>query len=159
METTINTYSPTDVYLNIGRFTCQSWKSIEIERTVGFRTIRGIRGKNTRVANPDTSATIRVQVLQTSHTNDVLSAIHDQDLDEKTGRLEVLLTDKSGSSVFKSSEAYLMKFPRAVYSGELVYHEWEIFCQKTTKYLVGGNNKPETKLFDSLTSALSGLIQ
>ena len=159
MERTVNTYSPNDVSLQIGSYICGAWKLIEIDRSVkGYKKIRGIRGKNTRVPNVDNSANIRIQIMQTSHTNDVFSLIHEKDLLEKTGRLSVTLKDKSGSSVFHSNEAYIEGYPKTIFSDDIVFHEWEIFCQSTSIYRVGGNNTPETKLFDSLTSALTNLI-
>lgn len=159
MESSINTYSPQDVTLDIGNFVLQAWKSISIQKsTPGFRRVRGIRGKNTRSRNRDTSATITILVMQTSHTNDVLSQIHARDLQNGRGRMKILLKDASGSSVFHSNEAYIEDYPRAVYGDSISYHEWTIFCQSVDKHVVGGNSIPSTNLFDSLTAGVAGLL-
>ena len=100
------TYSPKQVIFSVGGYTLTGWQSIGVTRSVqGFTPIRGIRGKNTRVQNTDTSATITISILQTSMSNDTLSRIHALDLERGTGRLDILLKDKSGTGVYGSSEA------------------------------------------------------
>lgn len=156
---TVNTYSPKDCILTISGYQLTGWQNITITRTVkGFTTIRGIRGKNTRVPNVDTSATVGISLIQTSQGNDVLSYIHALDLQEGTGRIALLLKDNSGRSVFSSNEAYITSYPPAPYSGQFEYRNWEIFCQTTSTYVVGGNAKPVTSLFDSAVSQATNFI-
>ena len=150
---TVNTYSPSDVILTVGGYQLTGWQSISISRTVkGFTVIRGIRGKNTRVPNVDTSATITISLLQTSQGNDVLSYIHELDLNEGTGRIELMLKDNSGRSVFSSNEAYITGYPTSTYSGQFEYRNWEFFLQSTSTYVVSGNAKPSTDIFDRALS-------
>ena len=100
---TVQTYSPKDVILTIGGYQLTGWQSVNISRSVkGFNVIRGIRGKNTRVPNVDTSATITISLLQTAQGNEVLSRIHELDLDAGTARIALMLKDRSGRSVFLS---------------------------------------------------------
>lgn len=155
---TVNTYSPKDVILTISGYQITGWQSISISRSSkGFTSIRGIRGKNTRIPNVDTSATLSVSLLQTSQSNDVLSYIHSLDLQEGTARIVLMLKDNSGKSVFSSSEAYITSYPVVSFSGQFEYRNWEIFCQKT-KFSVGGNAKPATSLFDSAISEAGNFI-
>lgn len=150
---TVNCYSPKDVILTVGGYQLTGWQSINISRTVkGFTVIRGIRGKNTRVPNVDTSATITISLLQTSQGNDVLSYIHELDLSEGTGRIELMLKDNSGRSVFSSNEAYITGYPTSTYSGQFEYRNWEFFLQSTSTYVVSGNAKPATDIFDRALS-------
>lgn len=156
---TVNTYSPKDVILTISGYQLTGWQSITINRTVkGFTVVRGIRGKNTRVKNVDTSATINISLLQTSQGNDVLSYIHDLDLDEGTARIVLTLKDKSGRSVFSSNEAYLTGYPTATFSGQFEYRNWEIFAQTTSTYTVGGNARPTTDLLDNALSEIGNFV-
>lgn len=156
---TVNTYSPKDVILTISGYQLTGWQSITINRTVkGFTVVRGIRGKNTRVKNVDTSATINISLLQTSQGNDVLSYIHDLDLDEGTARIVLTLKDKSGRSVFSSNEAYITGYPTATFSGQFEYRNWEIFAQTTSTYTVGGNARPTTNLLDNALSEIGSLV-
>ncbi len=156
---TVNTYSPRDVILTVGGYQLTGWQSINISRTVkGFTVIRGIRGKNTRVPNVDTSATITISLLQTSQGNDVLSYIHELDLEEGTARIALMLKDNSGRSVFSSNEAYITGYPVATFSGQFEYRNWELFAQSTNTYVVAGNAKPATDLFDRALSEVGNFI-
>lgn len=156
---TVNTYSPKDVLFEIGGYQLTGWQSITVNRTVkGFTVIRGIRGKNTRVKNVDTSATITISLIQSSQGNDFLSYIHDLDLDEGTARIALTLKDKSGRSVFSSNEAYITGYPTATFSGQFEYRNWELFCQTTGTYTVGGNAKPASDLLDRGLSEIGKFI-
>lgn len=156
---TVNTYNPKDVVLTIGGYQVTGWQSISVTRTSkGFTTVRGIRGKNTRVRNVDTSATLVISLLQTSQANDVLSYVHELDLQEGTARLALMLKDNSGRSVFSTNEGYITGYPPMPFSGQFEYRSWEIFCQTTTSFVVGGNAKPVTTLFDSAISQANNLI-
>jgi len=156
---TVNSFSPKDVQLIVAGYVITGWERITITRRVkGFTPIPGIRGKNTRVASQDTSATITVPVLQTSQSNEVLSSIHEQDLDKKTGRLGITLKDVSGNSIFSSDEGYITGFPSVTYSGQFEYRTWEIFLQRTSSYNVAGNARPSTSLLDGVLGETSNFI-
>lgn len=136
-------YSPQQVQLIVAGYPLTGWQTIRIARNAqSFIPIRGIRGKNTRVLNPDTSATITIPLIQTSQGNDVLSQIHELDRQRGTGRLTLTLKDGSGQSVFSSDEAYITSFPEVGFSGEIEYRTWSFFCQTTT-FHVGGNASPQ----------------
>lgn len=160
---TVSTYNPKDVSLVIAGYQVTGWESISIARSVdGFTQIRGIRGKNTRVNNLDSSATIILPLLQTSPANDTLSAIHELDLQNGTGRIALTLKDNSGRSIFSSNEAYIVAFPEVIFSGEFTYRPWRIFCQTTDSYSLAGNTKPVTTIYNGalseVASFLSGLF-
>lgn len=156
---TVQCYSPKDVILTVGGYQLTGWQSITISRTVkGFTVIRGIRGKNTRVKNVDTSATLTISLLQTSQGNDVLSYIHGLDLEEGTARISLMLKDRSGRSVFSSNEAYITGYPTAPFSSQFEYRNWEFFAQTTDTYTVGGNAKPATDLLDRALSGAGNFI-
>lgn len=156
---TVTTYSPQDVKLTIGGYQIVGWQSISISRSVkGFTVVRGIRGKNTRVPNRDSSATIQFSLAQFSPSNDVLSYIHELDLDEGTARIALTLKDGSGGSVFSTNEAYITGYPTSTYSGGFEYRSWEIFCQTTDTFKVGGNTRPSTSLFDSAVNEATDFI-
>lgn len=156
---TVNSFSPKDVQLIVAGYVITGWERITITRRVkGFTPIPGIRGKNTRVVSQDTSATITVPVLQTSQSNEVLSSIHEQDLDKKTGRLGITLKDVSGNSIFSSDEGYITGFPSVTYSGQFEYRTWEIFLQRTSSYNVAGNARPSTSLLDGVLGEASNFI-
>lgn len=156
---TVSTYNPSDVSLNIGGYPVAGWQSITIARSVkGFTVIRGIRGKNTRVRNKDTSATIILTLMGSSPTNDVLSQIHDLDLELGTARIALTIKDVSGSSVFSTNEAYITGYPSASFTGQIEDRSWELFAQTTESYNVGGNTRPSTSLFDTALNEVSDFV-
>lgn len=153
---TVNTYSPKDVSISFGGYPLAGWDSITISRNApSFVTVRGIRGKHTRIPSGDTSATITVSILQTSPSNDVLSEVHALDLQYGTGRLALTLKDSSGKSVFSSDEGYIVAYPEVVFSGGFEYRSWTIYCQTTKSYVVGGNTYPQTTIFNSALDAIN----
>lgn len=156
---TVNTYSPTDLNLSFGGYSIAGWDNITITRNApSFITVRGIRGKHTRIPSGDTSATITISILQTSPSNDVLSEVHALDIEQGTSRLSLMLKDSSGNSVFSSDEGYIVSFPEVTFSGGFEYRSWNIFCQTTKTYTVGGNAYPETNLFNSALDAVSNIF-
>lgn len=155
----VYTYNPKEVRLVVGGYIFEGWQTITITRNAKtFAPIRGIRGKNTRVQNKDTSATITIPLLQTSQGNDVFSQILEQDSNFGTARLSLMLDDGSGSSVFSSDEAYVTGFPSVVYSGGFEYRVWEIFCQSTGSYTISGNSNPSNSLLGGLLDSARGFF-
>lgn len=148
--TDIFTYSPQDVVLVVAGYQVKGWESVLIKRNKqGFLPVDGIRGTNTRVRNRNTSCTLIVPILQTQQANDVFSRIHELDLENGTGRLELTLTDKGGNSVFSSTEAFITSYPETVYSGNLEYRAWTIYCN-TSQFYVGSNANTSFSLFSNL---------
>lgn len=151
----VNTYNPSEVYLLICGYPCESWKDIEIERDgASFKHIKGIGRKNTRVRNRDSSARITINIMQTSELNDLLSEIHRLDLENGTGRLEVALFDKSGSSIFQSIEAYIIGYPKKIFSEAIDFIPWVIQCRSTEDYIIGGNIQPNAPLLEEALKKL-----
>lgn len=160
----VNTYSPSDVELVIAGYSVAGWDSISISRRVeSFKPIYGIRNKHTRVragsANTrDSSAFITFTLAKESQSNDTLSYIHELDIDQGTGRLTLILKDKSGTSVFSSDEAYILGYPESPFNNDFTTRTWRIFCQTTKTYLVGGNSRPQTSLLDTAVNEVSSFV-
>lgn len=160
----VSTYSPSDVALVIGGYTLAGWDRISIvRRTDSFKPIYGIRGKHTRVRMGgkdarESSAFITIVLSQESQTNDVLSDIHRQDIEQGTARIALTLKDSSGSSVFSSDEAYITNFAAAEFSNDFGTREWRIFCQTTDTYNVGNNTRPQTSIFDTAINEVSSFV-
>ena len=148
------TYSPQDVRLVIGGYIFTGWNSITITRPESFLVVKGIRGKHTRVQNPDTSANLIIALTQTSPGNDVFSETLRQDIINGTARIALTLVDKSGSSVFSSNDAYITGYPSATFSGQFQDRPWRIFAQTTTDYTVGGNGRSSSALINAISEAV-----
>ncbi|MNQ04628.1 hypothetical protein D3C85_173460 [compost metagenome] len=151
-------YSPQQVNLIIAGYKFSGWQSIRIARRMKtFQPVYGIRGKNTRVKNRDTSCVITLPLLQTSQGNDVLSEIHRLDGERLTGRLTITLKDLSGQSVFSSIEAYVDGYPEVAYSGDMEYRVWTLILQ-SSDWHVGGNASPQSSLIDSLLGQIGSIF-
>lgn len=152
------TYSPQDVRLVIGGYIFTGWNNITITRPKSFLVVKGIRGKHTRVQNRDTSATLVISLAQTSPGNDVFSETLRQDIINGTARIALTLVDKSGSSVFSSNDAYVTGYPSATFSGQFQDRPWELFCQSTTDFNVGGNGRSSSSLINAVSEAIGNLF-
>ena len=152
----VNTYSPDDVELIISGYKVFGWDRISITRNnTGFTPFKGIRGKDSRDRNTSTSATLTISVSTTCPVNDVFSYVHALDLEYGTGRLVITLKDNSGRSTFATNEAYITAYPPANYGADSGYNVWNIYCQSTSTWTLGGNTKPTTALFDKITNFVS----
>lgn len=155
MNNSVYTYSPKDVVFIVGGYALTGWGSIRVSRnSQTYTQVRGIRGKNTRYRNTDTSATITVSILQTEEANDILSDIVDIDRQFGTGRIALTIKDSSGTSVISSSEAFIAGYPEVVYSGGFEYRNWTILCNTTSRFEVNGNAVAQESIFKKVSALL-----
>jgi len=138
----VNTYSPSEIGLEISGYKITGFQKISISRnSPAFSLIKGIRGKNSRQRNRDSSCTVTIDIIQTSLVNDVLTQILEEDLRTNSARLTLDLTDGLGSSKIVSRESFIEGYPETNYSGDIVYRSWNIICLSTDLFRVGGNAK------------------
>jgi hypothetical protein len=146
---TVNTYSASDVVLSFGGYSVIGWDEISVRRdTAASNFIRGIRGKNSRIMNPNTSAVISITCPQTSDAHSVFSQIVEADLlTNGNGRLQVILKDLNGGLVLSSNEAYVTGYPDVSYKNSIENYTWLIQCY-STRYSGLTSRTPQTSLFD-----------
>lgn len=138
MGATVKTYKPSQVSLQIAGYQLGGLVSISVSfNSPQFKTIRGIRGQNTRVRNTDNSLVITIEVLQTSVTNDLLSSIVFEDLKTGNGRLAVYLSDLSGTTKIQSTNAFVESYADFQFNNNLTTRSWKISLLSTE---VGGVN-------------------
>lgn len=160
-QLSVFTYTPSEVKLIVGGYVVTGWEAISIRRNKRiFNPVEGIRGKNTRVKNLDTSATIAVPLIQTSQSNDVFSEILRLDSINGTGRISLTLKDRSGNSIFSSTEAYITDYPEASYTDDIETRNWTIYCQSTSDYAVNGNASTSdlASIFSSAYQTLNNIF-
>lgn len=156
MASNILTYSPADVKLILCGYVLTGILSVTLQWKGArpFRVVKGIRGKHTRVFNPDLYATVVVEVLQTSITNDIFTSILVQDRRNQSARLEFGVNDKSGTTFYQSTECFLGAYPDIGLSGDLQTYKWEIECLDFIDGGIGGNARQGFDLFDSTKGAI-----
>ena len=151
----VATYRPRDVVMSFGGYVITDWQSISIARNSKMYTqYKGIGGKNTRVYNSDRSCTIKVKVLQTGMANSIMSEVVRQDDLTRSARLELIIKDNSGDSLFTTTTAYITGYPDIVYSEGFEWREWEVLCDDYNDFVVSGNDRPDSPLLDAITSGI-----
>lgn len=134
----IATFAPSLTTCIISGYILEGWNKISIARnTPVFRQIRGIRGKNTRVRNRDTSATITFEVYQSSMVNSVFSLCLEQDEISESVRLEIVLTNDSNDIQFSTTTAYVVGYPEVVIDDGLNVMRWQLACEESNLFAGG----------------------
>jgi hypothetical protein len=152
------TYSPSDVTIHLCGYQLGGLLSVEVTfNSRPMQVVKGIRGNHTRVSNDDTYATVRIEVAQTSITNDILSEILLGDTLHKTGRLKFSMSDLGGTSKFESEQGFIPALPPVKYSMGFESRTWEIELLKVTTSILGGNPGVGFDVFSSVQNALSVL--
>lgn len=152
----VYTYSPEYVDLVVSGYKVTGWNTISIQRNAKmFTTVNGIRGKNTRTKNTDTSATISLSITRTSPVNTVFSEVVRQDSLYGTGRLQILLRDRLGTTIISSSEAYFDGYADDSFTSELNDRVWGINCLSTDTWNIGGSEQAQESLLQSIGNKVS----
>lgn len=156
MASDILTYCPADVKLVLCGYVLTGIVSVTLEwkGAKPFTVHRGIRGKHTRVYNPDLYASVTVEVLQTSITNDIFTSILVQDRRLQSARLEFAVNDKSGSTFYQSTDCFLGAYPNISLSGDLQTNKWVIECLDFFDGGLGGNARQGFDILDSVNGAV-----
>lgn len=157
MASDILTYSPSSVKLILVGYILTGVVSINVawKGSKPFTTHRGIRGKHTRVYNPEQYATITVEVLQTSITNDILTSIVSQDRKTRSARLEFSIVDTSGSTKLQSTNCFVQGYPELTLSGDLTTRKWDFECLSFLDGAsVGGNARQGFDILDPINGAI-----
>lgn len=151
MPAPVLTYSPSDVILEVCGYRIGGMMSVTFQwQSEPFKLVRGIRGQNTRVRNPDSSAIIAVELLQTAVSNEVLFELLRQDIAFGTGRLQVALKDSGGHLHLQSSQGFVSKHPNYEFSTDFTPRVWEITLLNVEAQEGGGNNSTLSDIFSSV---------
>lgn len=94
--------------------------------TDAFTDVVGTDGEVTRSKSNDRRATVEVILMQTSDTNDLLSALHVADLNAPggVGIGSFLVRDRQGRAVFQADKAWISKEPDVVYDRGATARSW-----------------------------------
>lgn len=105
-----------------------------------FTDVVGTDSEVSRSKTGDGRATITIRLMQTSPTNDLLSALVNSDLstDGGAGVGAFLVTDKSGNTVLRAENAWIKKIPDVAFGRESQERAWTIMTDKLISF-VGGN--------------------
>lgn len=159
MASNVLTYSPADVKIILCGYILTGIVSVTLKwkGAKPIRVIRGLNGQHTRVLNKDLYATVELEVLQTSITNDILTSILVQDRRTQSARAEFSVSDTRGNTMYQSTDAFLGAYPDIPLNGELQTRTWGIECLGFVDGGIGGNARQGFDVFDSVNGAIDYL--
>lgn len=100
----------------------------------------GVDGEVTRSETLDYRATITLTLMQTSATNDLLSAVHNADKRARggVGIMPFFFRDRNGRAVFKAEKCWIQKGPNRTYGRAAGTRVWTFRCADLDAF-DGGN--------------------
>lgn len=105
-----------------------------------YTTIVGADGETVRVASNDKRFDVEISLLQTSNSNDLLSALHalDQNAPNGAGVGAFTLADLNGTSLFTGPETWITMYPDQTWGKSASSRVWKLQCAEGVLN-VGGN--------------------
>jgi len=145
MSQRLATLNPTEVDILYGPVPVDGFNEDEfvtIERQDDtFLGVQGVDGEYARSLNAKDMTVVSVKLLQSSKSNDLLSAM--LSLDVLTGGRSpqtFLLKDRSGRTLFAAPNSWIMKPPAQPFGATAKEREWKIACVgMPPTNLIGGN--------------------
>lgn len=103
-----------------------------------FALTVGSSGEGARAKSNDKSGTVTLTLIQSSLSNDALSAIAALDEASSDGVGPLLMKDLSGRSLYAAETAWIQKVSDAEFAREITSREWVIETD-SLEVFVGGN--------------------
>jgi len=114
---------------------------VRIEReSPAFDDVVGTDGEVSRSKTNDNRATVTVLLMQTSDSNAILSALHNQDkiATGGSGVGPLVIKDLQGTTLYASGECWVRSTPNASFDRTATSREWEIRVANLQDF-TGGN--------------------
>ena len=113
----------------------------------------GADGYTTRTHNINSSGKVTLELMQSSPSNDVLSAIWNRDrvFKNNSGLFSITIKDGSGRSIARSDQAYISVFPDQTYGSSVNNNSWIISAANLERY-IGGNSLVSGDTVDTLAA-------
>lgn len=136
------TYNPKRVQLAIGPHIVTGFADgtfIQVDRNADqFQVVVGADGEAARAASADKSGTVTVTLMQTSASNDFLSAALNTDELTNLNTMPLLMKDISGRTLVQAAEGWVKKYATIEMGKEIVSREW-VFETGELLITEGGN--------------------
>lgn len=142
MATEVRTYDPDQVTVTWGPYEFQQiadGDSIEAERNEDAVALKvGLHGDGARTKNRNISGKFTVRLMQTSPSNDDLSAAALADANTNPGVVHPFkIADHNGQTQAFSPEAWIVKVPKLTRGKDLGNAEWVFECLKMPIFIGG----------------------
>lgn len=138
----VKTYDPKKVVVSFGGapltgFAPGTFVEITYDEDAWTKMV-GADGEGARARNANRGGKVKVTLMQTSVSNDVLSGYFVADRDLGTGALPLFVKDLLGRSLAVAVTAWIMKAADVKFGKELDTREWT-FDTDNLEVFVGGN--------------------
>lgn len=138
----LHTYNPAEVSTIVGAFNMQgfadgSFVTIEMNEDA-WNLYVGSDGEGARSKSNNRSGTITIRLMQTSSSNEILSALYKSDDVGDAGITNILIKDSSGSTLAMAENAWIRKLPAVDFARESGEREW-VFESDNIQVFVGSN--------------------
>lgn len=138
-----NVWDPDQVDIVIGGFTLEGFADgsiLEFEEDGDrFVIVKGADGLITRSKALAKVATLTVHLMNTSRSNDVLSALHVADVlaNGGAGIVPGLIRDKNGTTIYETFSCWVMGLPKDTMSDKAEDRPWKIQFVNYNAFLGG----------------------
>lgn len=160
----LTTYSPKDVIVTIaGIHTVTGYVDGTFIRifkdTKPVSTMRAMDGTVARVYSSDTMWSFELTIMQSSVTNDLLSALWNVDQVTQLGKFPIMMKDSNGSSLFLAATAWIEDSPTMTFAQNLGERTWKFGCTEVVMNVGGANPDDAAAQFGMAAGALPILGQ
>lgn len=135
-------YDPKQVILAVGGNVIIGYADgtyISAERNEdAFALVVGADGETARARSQDRSGVVTLTLMQTSPSNDALTAFAALDELSGTGVVSLMMKDMLGTTLVAAQNAWVRKFPAVEFGKELTTREWAIECDFLAVFAGGG---------------------
>lgn len=141
----LKTFDPDQIVFSFALLPIKGWAEdtfINVSRiTEAFTSVAGADGEVVRTKSNDNRLRIEVTLMATSDSNDVLSALHNVDLEEPNGAGvgPLSLMDLSGRQLLAEPEAWIANAPDIEYSRSVGSRTWVFETSGEGKRFDGGS--------------------
>lgn len=164
MSATFQAYDPAQVIVTVGVRSISGYADgtfVRVSREVdSFTKYVGSDGTVARTKSNNYSGSITITLMQTSPDNDYLTnllALAETANAQSLGVFNVKITDKTGTSVFSSANAWIRKYPDVDYARDISTREWVIDVDRL-EMVVGGNSQGVLDLATNIGRAVARIV-
>lgn len=138
----VKTYDPKQVSVIIGGKIMSGFADgsiVKVKRNSDAFTLKvGVDGGGTRAKSNDSSGEIEIELMQSSNSNDDLSAFAQADALTNAGVVSGIVKDGSGRTVVGATTCWVKKMPDVSFGKEVGTRTWVIVSDDLNMF-VGGN--------------------
>ncbi|KKN04674.1 hypothetical protein LCGC14_1095070 [marine sediment metagenome] len=144
----VRVYDPKSIIISVGTFVVEGFADgtfVTVERNEDSFSVQvGSDGEAARSKSNNRSGRITIQILQSSPSNDLLSALHalDENSPSGDGIVPSIVKDLNGTSLYTAQHSWIVKGPSAEHGREATAREWVIETDDLTAAYGGANLPP-----------------